>query len=231
MLYQWINIAQTALLPPTCLLCGDDGTAGLDLCRGCWRDLPDLGRRCACCAVPLPGAPAGARCGQCQNRIPPLTADALFHYAWPVDRLLHDLKYRRRIAAGRTLGCLMGLRLRRGPGATLVPVPLHPRRERRRGFNQAAELARGAARASGLPLASGVLVRQRPTDDQIGLDAAARRRNMRRAFRLTRPAPARVCLIDDVMTTGATLAEAARELRHGGAEEVLALTVARAGKA
>lgn len=182
--------------------------------------------------MPLAGAPPGAVCGRCQQHPPSFTADALFLYAWPVDGLLQDLKYRRRVAAARTLGGLLGLRLRRSPGTTLVPIPLHPRRQRRRGFNQAEELARAAARVAGMRLGRGLLRRHRHTADQIGLDAVERRRNMRGVFAVAGNVPPSVCLIDDVMTTGATLGEAAATLRRAGAAEVRTLTVARAtGKA
>jgi ComF family protein len=109
----------------------------------------------------------------------------------------------------------------------VIPIPLHPRALRRRGFNPAALLARAAARACGVSVDCVALERLRDTASQTGLDRAARRRNVRGAFRARQAPPARVWLVDDVVTTGATLDEAARALRRAGAGEIFGLCVAR----
>ena len=111
----------------------------------------------------------------------------------------------------------------------VVPLPLHPRRLRQRGFNPAQLLARSVARALDVRLAPGLLERMRDTPSQTGLDRRERHRNVRDAFRARagcRPPP-RVLLVDDVVTTGSTLAEAARALRRAGALEVAAVCAAR----
>ncbi len=110
----------------------------------------------------------------------------------------------------------------------VVPVPLHRRRLAERGFNQAVLLARPLARALGVPLLVGRLVRVRPTRPQVGLEADARRDNVRGAFAMRGEVPRRVLLVDDVRTTGATLGEAARVLAGSGGTEVRTLTLARA---
>jgi ComF family protein len=147
---------------------------------------------------------------------------------------LHAFKFRGRRALAAPLGDLlveaMGGRLPAGVPALLVPVPLHPRRERERGFNQASLLARRVGRAWRVPVRDDVLVRAVATPSQTELDAAARRANVREAFRLRRAdliAGRHVLLVDDILTTGATLSECARCLREGGAATVGALTVAR----
>ena len=114
--------------------------------------------------------------------------------------------------------------------AALVPVPLHHRRLRQRGYDQALELARPLARALDLPLLAGHLQRHRATVPQSELDAAARRRNVRGAFGVAdgTALPRHVALVDDVMTTGATLAEAARALRRAGVSRVDLWVAARA---
>jgi ComF family protein len=109
----------------------------------------------------------------------------------------------------------------------VVPVPLHPRRLRERGFNPAAVLAREVARAVGAQHAPRGLGRVRDTPSQTGLDRRARRRNVAGAFRCTRRMPSTVWLVDDVATTGATLCECARALRRAGARRVVAICVAR----
>jgi ComF family protein len=136
---------------------------------------------------------------------------------------VHQLKYRAVADLARELATRLQPALT--PDQTLVPVPLHPDRERERGFNQAQLLAVALARGSGLPLAR-ALVRTRPTRSQVGLSAAARRQNVQGAFAALPPVPPRAVLIDDVITTGATLRECARALRQAGAQQVSALVVA-----
>ena len=147
---------------------------------------------------------------------------------------LHAFKFRGRPALAAPLAELLieaaegGLPA--GAPALLVPVPLHPRRERERGFNQASLLARRVGRAWRVPVRADVLARAVATQSQTELDASARRANVRGAFRLRRPeviAGRHVLLVDDILTTGATLSECARCLRDGGAATVGALTVAR----
>jgi ComF family protein len=119
--------------------------------------------------------------------------------------------------------------LLQGP-ALIVPVPLHPRREVRRGFNQASLIARELARATGLRLGEGVLVRRVDTPAQTGLPARARRHNVARAFAVRRASALsgrRVLLVDDVVTTGATVRSCARALREAGATQVSVLSMAR----
>jgi ComF family protein len=147
---------------------------------------------------------------------------------------LHAYKFRGRRGLAAPLGELlvetMEGRLPAGVPGLLLPVPLHPRRERERGFNQASLLAWRVARAWQVPVRDDVLVRAVPTPSQTELDAPARLANVRGAFRLRRPeviAGGHVLLVDDILTTGATLSECARCLREGGAATVGALTVAR----
>lgn len=121
---------------------------------------------------------------------------------------------------------------RRAPGAPpglVVPVPLHPRRLRERGFNPAALLARWIAREHGLRFDAALLERVRATPSQTGLGRRARRVNVRGAFAVPRDAhaPRAIWLVDDVVTTGSTLAECARTLRRAGAKQIVAICVAR----
>lgn len=217
------------LWPLRCLLCGAPGVDGRDLCRECTRTLP--WNRCAClrCALPLP-VPAPA-CGDCLQQPPPLhEAHAALRYGFPVDRLLPRLKFHADLACGRLLSQLMieafaGL----PPPEALMPLPLHRRRLRSRGYDQALELARPLSHALGIPMLDGVLLRHRATAPQSQLDAAARRRNLRGAFAVSQRGalPTHVALVDDVMTTGATLHAAAKTLRRAGVARVDAWLCAR----
>jgi ComF family protein len=228
----WKGQLLRLVLPPRCLLCGAHGGAGRDLCAGCSGDLVVNALCCPRCALPL-SAPAPL-CGECLKSEPPFaTAWAPFHYAHPLDLLEARFKFRTDLAAGRVLADLLVQCASRDTPAQpqlIVPVPLHARRLRERGYNQALELARPLAHALAIPLRHDVLVRTRATLAQTGLDAKARRRNLRGAFAVTERArlPAHVVLFDDVMTTGATLREGARMLLRAGAKRVDVWALARA---
>lgn len=212
------------------MLCGGVGERGLDLCAACRADLPRNDRCCARCAVPL-AAPA-AQCGHCQRRPPPFDAAfAPFRYDYPLDRLVQRLKFSADLAAGQVLGRLLARHLEAAAldCEALVPVPLHRARLRARGFNQAMELARPLARELGIACEPTWLVRSRETVAQTGLDARARRRNVRAAFAAHADVDGRrIALLDDVATTGATARECARVLKRAGAARVVLLSVARA---
>ena len=225
----WLrNDASRLLWPSRCLVCAEPGLDGMDLCHACSAGLPRLGHACRRCALPLP---APGTCGACLRTLSPIgRVHAAFVYAPPLDRLLPRFKFHEDLAAGRVLAQLMAdafASLERPE--VLVPIPLHVRRLRSRGYDQALELARPLARALDLPLRTRWLVRRRATAPQSERDAMARRRNMRNAFAVREGAcvAAHVALIDDVMTTGATLRAAAHALRRAGALRVDAWVCAR----
>lgn len=225
---QWWRKAARTLFARRCLLCAEPGHGGQDLCTGCRRALPWNRHACPHCALPLPQSEV---CGGCLRQPPPMArTQAPFVYGFPLDRLVPRLKFHNDLAAGRLLAELMaeGLAGADLPQA-LIPIPLHVSRLRRRGYDQALELARPLARQLQVPLLADALIRTRATLAQSELDAAARRRNLYRAFRLREGAvlPAHVALVDDVMTTGTTLRAAARTLRRAGVERVDAWVCAR----
>lgn len=226
------------LWPARCLACGERGLPGRDLCAACHASLPWNRHACRRCALPLPSLDAADTgqvrnelCGECLARPPNLTqALAACRYGAPLDRWLPRFKFHHDLAAGRLLSQLMAEALADAPKPqALVPVPLHHARLRQRGYDQALELARPLARAFAVPLLPRLLRRVRATAAQSQLDARARRRNLRRAFAVadTRALPAHVALVDDVMTTGATLHAAAEALRRAGVSRVDAWVCAR----
>ena len=228
----WSGRVLRVLLPPRCLLCGARGADGRDLCAGCVADFAANRPACPRCALPL--TVAAPLCAACVKAPPPFTAAwAPFRYGHPLDLLEARFKFRADLAAGRVLSGLLVERLRFDAPSlpdAIVPIPLHHARLRARGYNQALELARPLAAALGIPLRHDLLVRARATDAQSALDAKARRRNVRGAFALAAGAslPTHVALFDDVMTTGATLREAALTLRRAGVARVDVWVLARA---
>ena len=227
----WLrNDASRLLWPSRCLVCAETGLEGMDLCGACAAALPRGGAACQRCALPLP-LPVAGTCGRCLRRPPPLReVRAACLYAAPLDRLVPRFKFHDDLAAGRLLSQLMTEAFAGLPKPdVLVPVPLHRGRLRTRGYDQALELARPVARALDIPLHRGLLARTRATAPQSERHAIARRRNVRNAFSVpdTRALPAHVVLIDDVMTTGATLHAAAEALLRAGVRRVDAWVCAR----
>jgi ComF family protein len=200
-----------------------------------WQGLLELvaPRGCAGCENVL----APAERGFCEACAPLLDdggrlGDALAAYVYggPMAEAVRRLKYGRRTELAPVLGRMLAARATELAGIVdcVVPVPLHPRRLRRRGFNQAALLARPVAKALAVPLSVTDLRRVRDTPPQARLGAVERATNVRGAFVALRAPGSRVLLIDDVRTTGATLAECAEALRIAGAERVVTLVLARA---
>ena len=229
----WFARLGRVLLPTRCLVCGEAGADGHDLCVDCQRALPWNRSACARCGLPMPEPVAS--CGRCLKKPPPLDrVHATFRYGFPVDRLLPRFKFHHDLAAGRELAEAMHAALADAisidderPQA-LIAVPLHPKRLRQRGYNQALELARPLAKAFAIPLLHDGLHRIRDIAPQIGLGALARRRNPRGAFAVgTDALPSHIALVDDVMTTGATLYECARVLKRSGVQRVDAWVAAR----
>lgn len=225
-----VDGALDALLPSHCLLCGARGQGALSLCGACEAEMPRNDVCCVRCALPLE-SPARL-CGRCIKQAPPWDAAwAPYRYEWPLAQLESRFKFGGDLAAGRTLALLWCASPRPlDLPEAIVPVPLHRSRLRRRGYNQVLELAGTLARHFGVRVRRDALIRERATDAQTELSAAQRRRNVRAAFsaRLGNDIPEHVAVLDDVCTTGATLAECARALKRAGVKRVDAWALARA---
>jgi len=227
---------------PRCAACDGRVAPTEPLCAVCATTLEPLGVACPRCAEPL-AAPLAVTCARCRLDPPPFEAlVAPWRYGGELGEALRRMKLSRQPELGRELAPLIAPFLAAAVEAAaidvIVPVPLHWRRLAGRGFNQAQLLALEARRAADLatPIDSLSLRRIRPTPTQTGLSAAERRANVRRAFavvprRRRRLAGRRVLLVDDIATTGATLAAATRALRSAGVAAVVGFVVARAGDA
>ena len=206
-------------LPPVCCLCASRGARErLDLCEYCRESLPG---------------------NLAPDDYPPIFTRAVvpFSYAYPVDHCIRALKFKGERVYARVFGALLA-DARSKLGAPLpdlvVPVPLHDSRYRERGFNQAREIARFAARHLGIPVASQLLIRAAKTREQSGLPLAERVSNVRGAFALRSPSKTHVAsalnsvaLVDDVLTTGSTASEAAHALQASGAKQIELWAIAR----
>jgi ComF family protein len=206
----------------TCFLCR--GSSRELLCDACRSELPHLADElCPRCALP---SPVGAVCGRCLAEPPAYDATtAVLAYDFPADALVHALKFRGELALAPFLGELLSHEIQDQRIDRVIPVPLSAARLRSRGYNQAVEIARHLARGK---LDVDACVRHHDAAPQMQLPWDERQRNVRGAFLCRRPLTgATVAVVDDVMTTGATLNEIARTLKRAGAERVVNWVVAR----
>ena len=236
--HTWANLAMTTLLkraadsildlvfPRTCAVCQGEGSF---LHEGCEKALPVLQQPyCRLCASPG----AHTTCSWCQNFPPSYEAIAApYLMDGAVRDLVHSLKYENLRASAPDMGRLMARNLARRQisADVLAPVPLHRRRERQRGYNQSLLLAREIAVATGVPARDGLLVRTLDTPPQVSMSGhEKRRRNIEGAFECAGDVSGlKVLLIDDVVTTGATMEACARPLKAAGARSVSGLAFAR----
>jgi ComF family protein len=219
-------------LAQDCLLCATASSSDL-LCPACAADLPRWEQACCpCCARPTVH---GEICGSCLSKPPSLDAThAVYRYEFPLDKLIQAFKYGHRLALGAYFGRQLSAQVAQFTAPTtkpdrLIPLPLHGERLRTRGFNQALELARPISAQWQIAIDTTSCQRIHNTPAQADLSWRQRLRNIRGAFHCTADLHGQhILLIDDVMTTGASLNECARTLKRHGAATVTALVVARA---
>jgi ComF family protein len=230
--------------PEVCFLCSIPVSRHQDygICGSCWDKAVALRiapPRCTSCGLAFQNFDADSEhlCGDCIQQMPPYAGARSFgHYTAELSRLIQGLKFQNR---RNLVGLLVSLLADaffdswgREDFDLIVPVPLHRDRKRERGYNQSELLAQSLARRILIPY-NRALLRVRSTQPQVGLSDSQRLQNVRNAFRAANPpqiSEQRILLIDDVMTTGATVASAAKALLDGGARRVSVLTVARAEK-
>lgn len=230
--YNWLKNKQN------CLLCDEPTDTALAICTSCEAELPWLSGHCQVCALPLPDS--GLTCGSCLKSPPSFNrVEAPWRYAFPVDSLITRFKHQAKWPMGRLLGELLSHHLLHAfddglpRPDLLLPVPLAQRRQRQRGFNQAAMLAQWLSERLQLPVQNHWLQRVIDTPAQQQLDAATRKRNLRKAFALAPDSQVQglhLALVDDVLTTGATAESLASLLSKAGATRVDVYCLARTPK-
>lgn len=229
-----------ALVPSPCVVCGEELGWGVSrvasCCRRCWDELPRLsGARCSRCALPWDGHDRAEvfTCIECQSSSSPLDwIDSWGHYRQGTVDVVHALKFARHDFLGAALSTLLveALELRGDlEFSAVVPVPMHRAKRQKRGYNQAALLARGVARQTGIALRRGWLEKTINTQPQSSLSREDRAANVRAAYS-ARPGciGSSILLVDDICTTGETLKACALALKKKGAVRVCAVTLARA---
>ena len=230
-LYGALGACMRRCMAPHCAVCGIEH--GDPVCCACLQDyFTERCPRCPVCANALPAsAQQPSLCGECLTR--PRHFDrtiALTDYAPPVAAMIAALKFQARLDLGRVFGILLAQRAAALEADGLIALPLARERRRERGYNQAEEIARAVAAQRAWPLLRGVLLRPQHRPSQQGLRRAQRRTNVRGAFEVAAAAEIggrRLVLVDDVLTSGSTLDEAAACLKRAGAASVSNLVVAR----
>lgn len=231
----WIDGQLASALPGYCAFCHARVAEGVPWCPDCHADMPWNDCACQRCAEPLPLSvmtQVSPLCGRCLKRSPVQAAAYVpLRYEARMVRLIQRFKFSADARAGEVLIRLLESSLDRNPGLdstsfdAIVGVPGQRERTRERGFDHTAWLTGRLAERLDLPVIEATRVRETPT--QRGLDRLARRRNVKGAFALTRQLPPAVLVVDDVMTTGATLVSLALACRHAGAARVTVLAFAR----
>ena len=222
MRYKIGSISQRLKLPSYCALCNQYHRGHLAICTACQHHMPHTKTACYHCALPLPESDFLV-CGQCCKKKPSIDqAIAAYLFEEPLRTLIHEFKYRDGLYLCSFLASLISSSL---PPATkntqcLIPVPMHPKRLRQRGFNQAVELTKQLGRTLNLPYDLSHCKKIINTDPQASLNARQRRKNLHQAFH-TEPLPYQhVTLVDDLFTTGSTVNELAKIIKDQGVNRV-----------
>lgn len=222
MRYKIASIAQRLRLPSICALCNQYHRDYVAICSSCLQLLSPIGPACIYCALPLPDSNFLV-CGFCCKEKPYVDhAIAAYHFEEPLRTLLHEFKYHEGLYLSSFFAKLIQNALPQEALQTqcLLPVPMHPKRLQKRGFNQAAELAKQLGRRLKIPYDLSRCKKIINTAPQAGLNAEQRQRNLRHAF-YVEPLPYQhITLVDDLLTTGSTVNELAYILKKQGVNRV-----------
>lgn len=207
-----------------CIFCDDLTNRKLDLCVGCEKDLPFLENCCIKCAQKLPADQM--ICGSCLNDFSNITTKVLFEYQIPVDQIILNFKFHDGLIKGNVLSVLFAEHLdvqykNEIKPELIIPVPLHKSRLRKRGYNQALEIARPIAKRLNIPIDKCSVIRSKSTKAQATLPLKERKQNIKNAFQIKKNLEARyVAIVDDVITTGNTVKELCKVLQKAGVVKI-----------
>ncbi len=221
------------LFPCRCIVCQQTVKHSFEICQDCYQALPHNEICCLRCALPLAeDIKNEVLCGACIRKAPAFDyAHSLFRYEGDIIRLVHQLKFGEKIGFSRSIGEMLLMQLLKigEKPDCILPVSLHKSRLRQRGFNQSIEISRVLAKNLLIPIERAAVVRQRSTEAQSGLNAKQRQKNIKGAFSVVAALNYKhVLIVDDVMTTGATVNELAKVLKKNKVERVGVLSIARA---
>jgi len=223
-----------------CELCGNSTRNSVSLCAACEKDLPFLLDVCKHCGIELQGPDGKTVCGQCLQKLPYVDYTiSLFHYETPVDYMISELKYRQALSYASILGSLLLKKInnQKVTGSypdVLLPVPLHLKRLKKRGFNQSLEIAKVLSKGLNIPINTSLVKRVINTQAQMDLNAQQRRKNIQGCFKIETKANKsdqlveHIVIVDDVVTTASTVNELAKLLKDHGVKTVGVWSVARA---
>jgi len=225
---QWLNIASLAqfILKQNCLLCSSHTESDLGLCLDCLNELPYIpNSSCLQCGL----SSNGPICGSCINASPDFDAThALFIYSYPISAMMQGYKYSNMLYLSRTFGQLLARKINCDTVDLIIPMPMHPARLKERGFNQALEIAKILTKNSKEKLEYKNVIRQKLAPQQASLPFKERVKNIKGAFQANMSLNGkRIAIVDDVMTTGASLNELAKTLKEAGASHVECWVIAR----
>lgn len=233
-----IKALSNSIIETRCVLCSDFVSRNVSLCEACEMDLPLNDFACVRCAIPMP-APESEQytriCGECISQPSDIDyAYSLFHYEAPMVELITQMKFGKKITHASILDYLFSkhfaqLLAGKSKPDAILPIPLHPRRLAKRGFNQSLEISRSLSKAIDVPILLDLARRIKNTQSQTDLSKKSRRQNVKGCFKLLqKPIYSHIVIVDDVVTTGATTKEMASLLKKAGVKKVGVLSVARA---
>ncbi len=220
MRYKLASITQRIRVPAICALCNQFHKGLFAVCDYCLQWIPRLGLSCQQCAIPLPDT-RYLLCGHCIKNPPHFDRTYIAcPFEEPLRSLLHQFKYQNGLYLTPVLTHLMQQALPNTDAQCLIPVPMHPKRLKQRGFNQAAVLAKHLAQKTGIPYQVNTCTKIKNTSPQASLDSQKRAKNLHNVFSAKEMPFDHVLIIDDLLTTGATANELARTLKNAGVGQV-----------
>lgn len=235
MVYEWLKNNLFSLISKQCLLCLSPTSNTHLLCLDCEKDLAENSYHCVICATPFAASLSGEIelvCGKCQKNPPNYTTSIIPHlYSSPLKQLISHLKFHGNLTYAPLLAhnFINAIKQRKNTlPECIIPVPLHLERLHERGFNQALELARLVAQQLNIPLDYSLCQRNKSTPFQSGLSAKQRKKNLKNAFAVTKQhSYQHVAIFDDVVTTGTTVNELAKQLKQSGVKTIEIWAIAR----